>query len=330
MSIIVCPHRLCNSTYIMPRSMKSNANTIFELDQCLFHHDLPIELRWIIRLYHCVQLFDHNIHDAVNDWVLNRSHALIKYGHISDWHTHRITDMSKLFWPYARNNHPLWEKLTIGLKQFNDNIENWDVSNVINMKCMFYQASLFNQPLEAWDVSNVTNMSYMFDSAKAFNRPLNKWNVSNVTEMTSMFNFAASFNQPLDQWDMISVVCTAFMFTYAHVFNQPLESWNVVNVTNMAAMFFLSRSFNQPLNSWNVSKVTMIDYMFSGAKKFNQPLDKWDVSNVTTMREMFHQTSAFNQDLNSWQLNKSSPPNTMNMFRGAIAFDIGRNAKWYL
>ncbi len=289
----------------MTQSVKSNANTNIVLDQCLFHHNLPIDLRWIIRYYHCVQLFDHNIHDAVNDWVVDRSHALIKYGHISDWHTHRITDMSKLFWPYARNNHPLWEKLTIGLKQFNDHIENWDVSNVINM-------------------------SYMFEDASSFNQPLNKWNVSNVTTMKCMFGSTESFNQPLDQWDMSSVACTDSMFAYANVFNQPLESWNVVNVTNMVSMFFGSASFNQPLNSWDVRKVTMIDYMFSGTTKFNQPLDKWDVSKVTSMREMFHQTGAFNQDLNSWQLNKSSPPNTRNMFHNAISFDIGRNAKWYM
>ena len=34
-----------------------------------------------------------------------------------------------------------------------------------------------------WDVSNVTNMRYLFNNAWSFNQPLNNWNVSNVERM---------------------------------------------------------------------------------------------------------------------------------------------------
>ena len=47
-------------------------------------------------------------------------------------------------------------------KDFNDNINNWNVSNVTNMEGMFYRAKLFNQSLNDWNVSNVENMWRMF------------------------------------------------------------------------------------------------------------------------------------------------------------------------
>ena len=37
---------------------------------------------------------------------------------------------------------------------FNQNIGNWNVSNVTNMEKMFYEADLFNQDLGSWDVSS--------------------------------------------------------------------------------------------------------------------------------------------------------------------------------
>jgi surface protein len=48
--------------------------------------------------------------------------------------------------------------------KFNNDISNWNVSNVINMKEMFYE-SIFNKDISKWDVSKVTDMSLMFCSA---------------------------------------------------------------------------------------------------------------------------------------------------------------------
>ena len=44
---------------------------------------------------------------------------------------------------------------------------------------MFCGAENFNQPLDNWDVSNVTNMVFMFWGAESFNQPLNNWDLSN-------------------------------------------------------------------------------------------------------------------------------------------------------
>ena len=62
---------------------------------------------------------------------------------------------------------------------------------------MFWGARSFNQPLNNWNVSNVMDMRWMFEVARSFNQPLNNWNVSKVGVMDSMFGRATSFNQPL-------------------------------------------------------------------------------------------------------------------------------------
>ena len=57
---------------------------------------------------------------------------------------------------------------------------------------LFSNSHSFNQSLNDWDVSNVTNMKDMFEEANSFNQPLNNWNVSKVTDMCSMFSGATS------------------------------------------------------------------------------------------------------------------------------------------
>jgi surface protein len=52
---------------------------------------------------------------------------------------------------------------------------------------MFTGATVFNQPLDNWDVSKVINMEGVFHSAEAFNQNLGNWDVSKVKEMRNMF-----------------------------------------------------------------------------------------------------------------------------------------------
>ena len=68
------------------------------------------------------------------------------------------------------------------MNYFNDNISDWNVSNVTNMSVMFADAKGFNQPLNNWNVSKVTNMEEMFDGAENFNQDITMWNVGNVSE----------------------------------------------------------------------------------------------------------------------------------------------------
>ena len=110
-----------------------------------------------------VPITQNNIRDAVYEWTHHPDAAKLKYGHISDWDTGNVTNMTALF----SNN-----------TNFNDNISNWNVSNVIYMNYMFYNATSFNQNLSNWNVSNVTNMNNMFYNATSFDQDLSNWNVT--------------------------------------------------------------------------------------------------------------------------------------------------------
>ena len=97
------------------------------------------------------------------------------------------------------------------IKIYGDQVNlNWiDVSNVTNMKFMFYDTT-FNGDISQWNVSNVTNMEAMFCSSE-FNQDLSKWDVSNVTNMNFMFAYS-QFNGDISKWDVSNVTDMGGMF----------------------------------------------------------------------------------------------------------------------
>lgn len=134
------------------------------------------------------------------------------FGHISDWNTSMVTNMSKLF--YKKYN-------------FNEDISRWDVSNVRNMEGMFCGAYCFNSNISSWNVSNVTNMRFMFMDAHAFNIDLNTWDVSNVSTMYGMFMNAKTFNGNICDWKINKNVNLVNMFWGAFAFEQNLSNWDI-------------------------------------------------------------------------------------------------------
>ena len=184
----------------------------------------------------------------------NMFHGISMFdGHIELWNTSQVNDMSYLF------------ANTI----FNQDISDWDVSNVENMDGMFAENEYFNQPIGKWDTSSATNMSDMFCSAERFNQPIGNWNTAKVSNMSGMFENAYSFNQPINNWNVSRVTTMSQMFHHARSFNQPLNNWDVSNVENMRSMFMDAEKFNQDLNNWNVRKVTPAYTIFAKATSFN-------------------------------------------------------------
>jgi hypothetical protein len=143
---------------------------------------------------------------------------IIQLGDIGEWKTCDVTDMGGLF---ATFNNPQ-------AVDFNEDLNNWNVSKVIYMDSMFNDAAAYNQPMNNWDVSKVTEMYGMFIGAAAFNQPMNNWDVSKVTSMYSMFFGAAAFNQPLNDWDVSNVLAMYEMFGGAAAFNQNLCDWGKI------------------------------------------------------------------------------------------------------
>ena len=98
---------------------------------------------------------------------------------LSDIDTSDIIDMSYLFEESKR-------------KKFYG-IETWNVSNVLDMRCMFKNAECFNSDLSSWNVSKVIDMKEMFNNAKYFNCDLTSWNIDNVKDFEDIFENANSF-----------------------------------------------------------------------------------------------------------------------------------------
>ena len=99
--------------------------------------------------------------------------------------TSEITDMSHLF-------------KYINLYNVNFDVSKWDVSNVTNMKGMFYYCENFDCNLFDWDVNNVENMEDMFTWCNNFTgKGLENWDVSNVKFMNDIFyNCLSLKNKP--------------------------------------------------------------------------------------------------------------------------------------
>ncbi|MCJ8314682.1 MAG: DUF285 domain-containing protein, partial [Saccharospirillaceae bacterium] len=168
-----------------------------------------------------------------------------------------------------------------------------DLSLVVDMSYMFYEAININQDLSEWDVSSVTDMNHIFSQAISFNQNLSNWDVSSVTDMSKMFAGAIKFDQNLSSWDVSSATNMTKMFVGADSFNQNISDWNVSSVTSMSGMFKEASNYNQDLSKWDVSSVTDMNSMFLGATSFNQNLSKWDVSSVTQMYKTFECATSF-------------------------------------
>jgi surface protein len=295
-----------------------------------------------------------SLRDAVGLWCGQKEKAFAAYGHISNWDTSLVTNMSSLFQDQIH---------------FNESIGTWDVSNVQDMSRMFLNAASFNQPLRTWNTEKVTNVEFMFDGAKAFDQQLNSLcfqkhiNVQQMLRNTftdsstakefdysvKLFEEAVDLpmlavnaftdqslreavwlwfdNRPaaaakygdISAWNTSQVTSMRELFRGREDFNDPIGGWDVSNVTDMQWMFWGAKSFNQPLSTWNVAKVTTMCGMFDTASTFNESLHAWNVGRVLSMDGMFDGAVVFNQPLSSWDV--SSVISMCNMFCGARAFN---------
>ena len=129
------------------------------------------------------------------------------YGPIENWCVGALNDFYRVF---SGTRNP-------ALRDFNEDINGWDLSGAMSTAYMFEYARSFNQDLDAWDVSSVTNMEAMFRDADMFNGEVGSWNVSAVQNMKQMFAGAfettgQAFSGDLSNWDVSSVTDFTEMF----------------------------------------------------------------------------------------------------------------------
>ena len=229
--------------------------------------------------------------------------------------TSEITDMSYLFKKYANN---VTNKI---------DVSGWNVSNVTNMKSMFYNCKEFNCDLSNWNVSKVINMNNMFCNCYKFNCDLSKWNVSNVTDMSSMFYICESFEgKGLENWDVSKTIWMNIMFYKCKNLNCDLSKWDVHNVKTMEYMFTWCDNFvGKGLENWDVSNVENMSYMFCNCYNFNSDLSNWKIDKCEDFNRIFANCKNFNFEyVESWGKHIKTHANKDNMFYG-----MKNKPSWY-
>ena len=162
----------------------------------------------------------------------------------------------------------------------------WNVSNVYNMEYMF-ESSLFNQDISNWDVSNVTSFKKTFASTAYFNQDISlnlitesnsatgseytAWNTINVTSFYEMFDRSKSFNQDISNWDVSKVTTFYKMFNYSIVFKQDLRLWKT-NGTGMTSNPTFTNMFANTLSS-GVVDTTYYESATPTKDNFDRPLN---------------------------------------------------------
>ena len=132
---------------------------------------------------------NQEIREAIDLYMYSNQPELAwkKYGPIFLWDTSQITNMDYLFSPrfhkptqvrgtsMVKMNRFLAEKAyqKFNMVDFNENLNDWDTSQVTSMKSLFSGFSNFNQQLDKWDVSQVTDMRNMFAHCTKLNQNLN-------------------------------------------------------------------------------------------------------------------------------------------------------------
>lgn len=248
---------------------------------------------------------------AVKDWLSNSTKASLKYGgHISEWDTSKVYNMSSLF---------------ANAVEFNDDLSGWDVSNVRDFRYAFANATSFTGYLSQWDTSNARNMKHVFHGASSFDSNL-YWNTTNVLTFAYMFAGATSFNGSVHTFNVNKAHDLSFMFYNAISFNQDLSGWTIEQddvpgfrvkwAQNMRSMFHGAASFQgNNLSNWQTYAAYNMNSMFKDASSFSGNLSSWNVQNVRNFGHMFA-GSAFAQDL-CWEVQNEAV--TTDMFEATSA-----------
>ncbi|MCY3414927.1 MAG: BspA family leucine-rich repeat surface protein [Candidatus Heimdallarchaeota archaeon] len=277
------------------------------------------------------------IDGTLNGWRFNNAGDKLKITEISQWGNINFGNLNSYFYGCSNlvltaTDAPDLTGTSTLYQTFKDcinlgaggSMNTWDVSNVIYMHDMFFNASSFNQEISNWNVSSVTSMNNMFRSATVFNQDISNWVTSSLISIGWMFAFATSFNQDLSSWDVSHVWNMFALFYYAETFDQPIGSWNVSSVTDMHATFSHAFAFDQDLSNWDVSSTTTMLQMFRYATSFDQDISDWDVTSVTSMNSMFLGASSFDQDISNWVI--INVTDMENMFHGATLSSANYNA----
>ena len=144
---------------------------------------------------------------AVTDmeWMFEEASAFNQ--DIGDWGVNNVTDMGDMFdsqllqpgyWQVGRlgrYRHERHVRRSHGLQSGHRRLEREQRHrHELHVRHERHAATSFNQDIGDWNVSNVTDMGDMFENASSFDQNLSRWDVSAVTDMGDMFDGADSLS----------------------------------------------------------------------------------------------------------------------------------------
>ena len=150
-----------------------------------------------------------------------------------------------------------YDKFGTGTKRKPINFNDIDVSN-INSFCTNKGRGLFEYTgfkyidISDWDVSDVEDMRNMFYECTQLKSvgDLSNWNVSKVKYMNQMFYWCKQLKSvgELSNWDVSNVEDIACMFYNCKQLTSVgnLSNWNILHVKYMSAVFYKSGITNIP------------------------------------------------------------------------------------
>ncbi|EHL5041467.1 BspA family leucine-rich repeat surface protein [Listeria monocytogenes] len=94
-------------------------------------------------------------------------------------------------------------------------LSNFDTSQAINMRYMFFKSSITSLDLSNFDTSKVTDMSWMFGESATASLDLSSFDTSSVTSMRGMFHESAATSIDVSSFDTSKVTDMHFMFARA-------------------------------------------------------------------------------------------------------------------
>lgn len=188
----------------------------------------------------------------------------------NSWDVSGVTDLSYAFdassfnsnistWDVSEVTNFIW---IFGDTPFNQNINSWNTSSASGgaMRWFFHGANDFNQPINNFDVSQITDFRGFLGGAGSFNQDLSSWNTSSATSFQFIFNNADSFDQDITMWDVSSVNDMEGAFNGANNFDEDLSTWNVSSVNNMVDAFgsdaqLSTANYGSTLESWSTQNL---------------------------------------------------------------------------
>lgn len=134
----------------------------------------------------------------------------------------------------------------------------WDLGNnpnITSLKSMFYNVASsgadFNQDITNWDTSNITNMAQTFNNASNFNQNIGLWDVSSVTDMYFIVT-GSSFNHNCSNWNLNTGLTRLDRFGFGNALSDDnwtdsLVGWAVTTYKN-SGPYNVSSTTNNTVN----------------------------------------------------------------------------------